>query len=165
MKTLVTYMTVSGQTKKVADAIFEVVEEQKEIQPISEVKGLEGVDLAFVGSPMHRFGLHEKVREFIENNGRGKNIALFVTHSMPEGGEPLQEWLDNCRNAAAGTNLVGFFNCQGEMSKELADLMVNSGDPQAAAWGEAREKTLGQPDATRLERARAFAREVLSKVS
>ena len=165
MKTLVTYMTVSGQTKKVADAIFDAIEGEKEIQPVSEVNGLEGYDLTFVGSPMHRFGLHEKVGEFIKNIGKGKNIALFVTHSMPEGGEPLQEWLDNCKNAAAGTNLVGFFNCQGEMSKELADLMVNSGDPQAAAWGEAREKTIGQPDEARLERARAFAREVVSKMS
>ncbi len=165
MKILVTYMTVSGQTKKVADAIFEVLEAEKEIQPVSEVNGLEGYDLAFVGSPIHRYGLNEKVIKFLEKNGQGRNIALFVTHSMPEGGEPLQEWLDNCKNAADGTHLVGFFNCQGEMSKELADLMEKSGDPQAAAWGKAREKTLGQPDAARLERARAFAREVVSKMS
>ena len=165
MKILVTYMTVSGQTKKVADAIFEAVDGEKEIQLISEVKDLEGVDLAFVGSPMHRFSLNEKVKDFIKKQGKGKNIALFVTHSMPEGGEPLPEWLDNCRNDAAGTNLVGFFNCQGEMSKELADMMLKSEDPQAAAWGKAREKTLGQPDAARLEKARTFAREVLSKMS
>ena len=164
MKTLVTYLTVSGQTQKVADAILEEVEGEKEIRPISGVNGLDGYDLTFVGSPMHRFGLAEEVREFIRKNCRGKNIALFVTHAMPEGGEPLPEWLDNCKDAAAGTNLVGFFNCQGEMSKELADLMVNSGDPEAATWGKARDKTIGQPDATRLERARAFAREVVSKM-
>jgi len=165
MKILVTYMTVSGQTKKVADAIFEVVEGEKEVQPVSEVNDLEGYDLAFVGSPIHSFGLNKEVVEFIEKNCKGRNIALFVTHSMPEGGEPLQEWLDNCKNAAAETNLVGFFNCQGEMSKELAEILENSGDPQAAEWGKAREKTVGQPDAARLEGARAFAREVVSKMS
>ena len=74
-------------------------------------------------------------------------------------------WWDNGKNAAAGASLVGFFNCQGEMSRELADILVKSGDPEAAVWGKAREKTLGQPDAARLERARAFAREVMAEMS
>lgn len=165
MKILVTYLTVSGNTKKVADAIFEVIEGEKEIKPIGEVNNIEGYDLTFVGSPMHGFGLNNSVKEFVEKNGKGKNIALFVTHASPEDAEPLQGWLDTCKEAAVGANLVGFFDCQGEMSKEIADLMANMDDPQLAAWGKGRDVTLGQPDATRLERARAFAREVMSKMS
>ncbi|UCD35847.1 MAG: hypothetical protein JSU90_03165 [Nitrospiraceae bacterium] len=165
MKILVTYLTVTGNTKKVADAIFGVIEEEKTIQPISEVNDIGGYDLTFVGSPMHGFGLDNTVKEFIEEKAKGKNIALFVTHASPEGDEPLQGWLDSCKEAAAGANLVGFFECQGEMSKELADAMVKLDDPNLAAWGKMRDETLGQPDVTRLERARVFAREAMSKVS
>jgi len=165
MKILVTYLTVTGNTKKVADAIFGVIEEEKTIQPISEVNDIEGYDLTFVGSPMHGFGLNNTVKEFIEKKGKGKNIALFVTHASPEGDEQLQGWLDSCKEAAAGANLVGFFDCQGEMSKEIADAMAKMDDPEIAAWGKMRDETLGQPDVTRLERARVFAREAMSKMS
>ena len=163
MKTLVTYITVSGNTKKVADAIFEAIEVEKEIKPIGEVNSIEGYDLVFIGSPMHGFGLSDDVKEFIEKNGKGKNIALFVTHASPEEAvEQLQPWLNSCKEATAGTNLVGFFNCQGELSKEMADAMTKLDDPQAVSWGKHRYMILGQPDATRLERARDFAREVMS---
>ena len=166
MRTLVTYFTYSGKTKMVADAIFEVIEGEKEIKPIAEVNNIERYDLTFVGSPMHGFGLSDEVKEFLEKIGKGKNIALFVTHASPEFAvEQLQPWLDSCKKAVTGTNLVGFFNCQGELSKEMADAMVKLDDPQAVSWAKKRDVTLGQPDATRLERARAFARETMSKMS
>jgi len=166
MKTLVTYFTDSGKTKMVADAIFGVIEGEKEIKPISDVDVLEGYDLVFVGSPMHGFGLNENVKEFVERSAKGKNIALFVTHASPEEAvEQLQPWLDNCKEATVGSNLVGFFHCQGEMHKELADALAMMDDPKLAAWGKHRDVTLGQPDETRLERARAFARETVSKMS
>ena len=109
MKILVTYLTVSGNTKKVADAIFGVIDEENKIQPISEVNDIEGYDLTFIGSPMHDFELNKNVKEFIEKNGKGKNIALFVTHSSPEGDEQLQGWLDNCKEATAGPRLLRRF--------------------------------------------------------
>ena len=166
MKTLVTYFTESGNTKKVADAIFGVIEGEKEIKPIADIEVIDSYDLVFVGSPMHGFGLNDTVKEFIEAKGMGKNIALFVTHASPEEAvEQLQPWLDSCKEAASGANLVGFFNCQGEMHKELADAMAKMDDPKLASWGKHRFMTLGQPDATRLERARAFARELMSKMS
>ena len=165
MRTLVTYFTDSGKTKMVADAIFGVIEGEKKIKPISDVETLEGYDLVFVGSPMHGFGLNEIVKEFVERSCQGKNIALFVTHASPEYSAQLPVWLDNCRDAAAGSNLMGFFNCQGELSKEMADAMIKLDDPQAVSWGKQRDVTLGQPDAIRLERARTFARETMSKMS
>jgi flavodoxin len=149
----------------VAEAIFGEIGEDREIRPQGDVETLEGYDLVFVGSPLHGFGLNENVKEFIEEHGRGKNIALFVTHAAPEESGPLQGWLANCRKAASGSNLVGFFNCQGEMHKELAEAMSKMDDPQIASWGRQRHITLGQPDVSRLERARAFARETFFRIS
>jgi flavodoxin len=165
MKTLVTYFTDSGNTKKVAEAIFDAIEGEKEIFPIGDVEALEGYDLIFVGSPMHGFGLNENIKEFIEAKAKGRNIALFVTHASPEEAEEqLRPWLENCKKEAAGANLVGFFNCQGEMHKDLADHMMKMDDPRMVKWGSHRHMTLGQPDETRLERARFFARDVMSKL-
>jgi len=165
MRTLVTYYTDSGNTKKVADAIFGAIEGDKEIHPIADVDSIDDYDFIFVGSPMHGFGLNEKAKEFIDGKAKGKNIALFVTHACPEEAVgQLQPWLDTCKKEAAATNLAGFFNCQGEMHKDLAEYMMKMDDPRMVRWGSHRHMTLGQPDETRLERARSFAREVMSEL-
>ena len=57
------------------------------------------------------------------------------------------------------------FNCQGELAKDVADFMLNSGDAQLAEWAKERDTTIGQPDETRLERARIYARDIMQKYS
>jgi flavodoxin len=163
MKLLVTYMSQTGNTKKVAEAIFQEIKGQKEIKPMEEVNSLAGYDLAFVGFPIQAAGPAGDAKSFLEQHATGKDIALFITHGAPEGKPELKEWLDGCKAAVAGANLLGVFNCRGEMSQALADFMLNSGDPRMVERGKRRSETLGQPDAARLKKARSFARRIVKK--
>ncbi len=165
MKVLVTYMSQTGNTKKVAEAIFQEIKGKKEIKPMQEVVSLAGYDLAFVGFPIQASGPAGDAKGFLEQHVKGKNVALFTTHAAPEDKPELKEWLDGCKAAAAGANLLGVFNCRGEMSQALTDFMLNSGDPGLVERGKKRSETLGQPDAMRLKKARNFAREIMKKVS
>jgi hypothetical protein len=72
-------------------------------------------------------------------------------------------YLNSCKAAAAQATLVSVFDCQGELSEQIADFMTKSGDEKLAAWAKERPSTIGQPDAERLERAGRWAREVLAK--
>jgi len=163
MKVIVTYMSQTGNTKKVAEAIFQEIKGKKEIKPMEEVSSLAGYDLAFVGSPLQASGMAGDAKSFLEQHARGKNVALFITHASPKEEPGLKGWLDNCKAAAAGANLLGMFDCQGEMSQALADFMVNSGDPTLVEWGKKRSETVGKPDAASLKKARTFAREIMKK--
>lgn len=49
MKTVVACMSQTGNTRKVAEAIFGEIQGEKEIKELSELDGLEGYDLSFVG--------------------------------------------------------------------------------------------------------------------
>ena len=51
MKTLVAYLSESGKTRRVAEAIFEAIPEEKKIKRIDEVQSLEGYNLVFLGFP------------------------------------------------------------------------------------------------------------------
>jgi len=165
VKVLVTYMSQTGNTKKVAEAIFGEIRAEKVMKELGEVEGLEGYDLYFVGFPIQGYGPANPAKVFLEKNAEGKDIVLFTTHSAPEDGELLPQWLDACRTAAAGASIVGLFNCQGELAENVAEFMEKSGDPQLAAWAKERPDTVGKPDAARLERARVFAREIMSTYS
>lgn len=163
MKTLVTYFSQTGNTKKVAEAIYGELKDDKQIQELDKVQSLEGYDLVFFGFPMHGFGPAKPAKEFLVSKARGKKLALFVTHASLEDAPSLPEWLANCKQPAEGADLIGFFNCQGELSEQVAGFMVKSGDPKLEAWGKDRPSTIGQPDAARLEKARTFAREIISR--
>jgi flavodoxin len=164
MKVMVAYMSLSGRTRKIAEAIHGEIGEEKTMKELGEVDDLEGYDFAFVGFPVHGFGAPEEAEAFLEKHCQGKKIALFVTHGAPEHSEDLKPWLVNCREAAAGAEVVGMFNCQGELAQYVIDELLKSDDPKVRSWGEGGDSTRGQPDEARVERARVFAREVMEMV-
>ena len=164
MKTLVAYFSQTGQTKKVADAIYESIEGDKELKELSEVDSLEGYDVSFIGFPVHAFGPSKEGKEFLEEKAAGKKVALFITHAAHEDQEGIDEWLDRCKAAAADAELVGFFHCMGELSEQIADFLMKNDDPTMRSFGERRPETVGQPDESRLQRARDFAKEVTGKL-
>ena len=160
MKVLVTYQSLTGNTKKVAAAIFEAIEQEKEMKELSQATSLEGYDLVFVGFPIMGFGPSPEVTGFLSNQAADKNVALFITHASPEDSEPLQDWLEKCKTTAANTNLKGVFHCQGEMSEQIADFMLKSGDAAMAEGAKGRPSTIGQPDAARLQQAEDWAKKI-----
>ena len=164
MKVLIAYMSLTGCTRKIAEAIFQEIREEKEIKELHEVDDLEGFDFVFVGFPMHGFDAPEEAKDFLEKHCMGRKIALFVTHGAPESSLDLPPWLAQCEKAAAGADLIDMFNCQGELAQNVIDELLKSDDPKVRSWGEGGPSTRGQPDAVRVERARAFAREIMEKI-
>jgi len=163
MKTLVTYVSASGNTRKVAQAVYDVLPDDKEMKEISETADLEGYDLIFVGFPIIAFGPNPDAREFLERAASGKKLALFITHAAPEDSEDVPAWLDKCREAAAGAEVVGCFNCQGELDPAVAEMLMKSDNPMLRGFGEQQPSTAGQPDESRLQRAREYAKKVLEE--
>jgi flavodoxin len=156
-------MSQTGNTKKVAEAIFQEIKCKKEIKQMSEVNSLDGYDLAFIGLPIQAYQPAGDAKSFLEERTKGKNIALFVTHASPEDNPEVKQWLNLCKVAAAGAKILGVFDCQGELSQVIADFMLNSGDPSLVEAAKQRSLTVGQPNAARLKKARSFAKEIMKK--
>ncbi|MGB8780087.1 MAG: flavodoxin family protein [Candidatus Bathyarchaeia archaeon] len=159
MKVLVAYMPRTGNTKKVAEAIYDAIPKPKEIRRIENVTSLEGYDLSFLGFPIYASGPNRQAKAFLETHVEDKAIALFLTHMAPEDAPPLQGWIQKFKDAAVGANIIGIFDCQVQASR-LVKTFVRI-HPQARASVRASQ---GQPDAARLERARAFANEMMNRL-
>jgi flavodoxin len=159
MAVLVTYTTQTGNTKKVAEAIFDGICGEKEIKPLGEVTDLDGYDLVFVGFPIVRFGAGEDVKQFLAQYTLGKRVALFVTHASPEEAPGVEQWLAPAKESARDADLVGLFHCQGALAPSVKAFMLEAPDPQLRSWAEM-DNSEGQPDAARLALARAFGREM-----
>lgn len=164
MKAMVTYVSWTGNTKKVAETIFEELNADKEIMEFSEVHGLEGYDLVFVGFPMHGLGQPpEEAKHFVEKHCSGKKVVFFITHGAIENLEQMPQWLENCKTIASDAELVDVFNCQGEVAQEQIDRMLQYAI-QMIIYAKGARNSSGQPDESRLERARDFTRKILKKL-
>lgn len=163
MRVLVAYFSQTGNTRKVAEAIYDAIEADKDIKPLSEVESLEGYHLAFIGFPIHAANPANDARAFLEEKAKGKRVAVFMTHSNPEDGENVARYLENCQASLVDVDLVGMFNCQGEMAEAVMQFLSKSENPRHRQFAEYAPQTKGQPDESRLEKARAFAREVMEK--
>ncbi len=91
MKTLVVYFSKFGNTKRIAEAIAEVMRQAGEARAVSidqlAASDLEGVDLVVVGSPTHGFTVPPEVRSAFEALSQGilagKSVAVFDTTVKP----------------------------------------------------------------------------------
>jgi len=164
MKVLVAYMTSTGNTKKIADAIYGEIDCEKEIKPIGEVQDVGSYDLAFLGFPTHGYGPDKKTQKILGDLcAMDRKVALFVTHGAPESEPEVPQWMEKFKDAAKGAEVVGFFDCQGQMAASTKFFMRFMGKKQR---DEARrDNSQGQPDQTRLERARAFARDIMKNAA
>lgn len=165
MKVLVAYMSSTGNTKKIAEAIHGEISADKEIKPVSEVEGLGAYDLSFLGFPTHGYGPDKKTKAILGKLCKdGKKVALFVTHAAPENEPEVAEYMAKFKQAASGAEIVGTFDCQGQLASGVKFIMKISPNKKLRADAK-RDNSRGQPDAKRIENARAFSRDMMSKVS
>ena len=163
MKSAVVYYTQSGNTEKVARTIACAIEAEC-VAPIAETPDLDAYDLVFVGMPVEQFGAPEVVRQFLAERCAGRRIALFATHAAPDDLTQLEPWLVNCRKAAEGAELVGFFHCQGALAEPVRQAMLASDTPMLQQFAQMAGCADGQPDEAALARAADFARKTVVPV-
>lgn len=166
MKYLVTYYSKTGNTRKVAEAIFETLPGDKQIMPVDMVENLNGFDLVFVGFPVMQFGPPPVIKNLVKKVGEGVRTALFITHAIPlQSDDPLQQAmlqreLEKCRSGFTKSE-VGLFHCQGELAQETADELIAMNIPMLAEFARLRKQTIGHPDPGELDQARAFAKNII----
>jgi len=164
MKVLVTYLSKTGNTKKIAEVIYEEITDEKEIKPIDGIESIENYDVTFLGFPIHQMGPDKKEVSLMEKHCiNGRNIVLFITHAAPEDNPELQPMLDKFVQAAGGANIVDMFDCQGQLAKGVKFFMSIMPDAKLRRWAK-QDNSQGQPDETRIERARIFTRNVMKKL-
>ncbi len=166
MKILVTYWSQTGNTKRVAEAVFEALPGEKTILPMNQVASANGFDLILAGFPVMQFGPPPAAGEFIRKYTAGRKTALFVTHAMPVHSNDsrqqalLEKVLARCRAAASASEVVGFFHCQGELSETTAAGLLDSDIPELRRFAFMRPLTLGHPRREALEQAAVFGRTI-----
>lgn len=120
MKILVTYSSRTGNTKKLAEGIYEgITQENKEILPIREVTSLEEYDVVLVGYWVDKAGPNEEARKFMETM-EGKKVGIFATLAYWPDSQHAWDSLTNGEAVVKEKNtVIGRYICQGKLDEKI----------------------------------------------
>ncbi len=171
VKSGVIYSSVTGNTKRVAEAIFEALPEPKEIFNVKDAPS-DLKDFGFVayGFWVDKGTADSESRKYLKNL-KGKQIALFGTL----GAYPDSEHANMCKGKvrklveANNNQIIGEFLCQGKVDPKLIkwmeENMKNDKHHSMTPEREARLKEAEKhPDENDLKNAKDFCLELYSKI-
>ena len=161
MKALVTYFSESGNTEKLAKAIYDGINlSGKEIMPISEANAKD-YDVIFVGFPVQASSVPAKVEKFIKNVPEGKKLSFFVTHGSLRGGQLAISALYYAFSLALKVTVLRTFGCRGQVKPSLIDALLKN--PEHKAWAIEAQSATGHPDKADLKDGKEFADWMIAK--
>jgi menaquinone-dependent protoporphyrinogen oxidase len=84
-RVLVAYVTRTGSTQEIAEAVAQALREREfevDLQVIKKVRGLEGYQAVVLGAPLYMFHWHKDALHFLEKQrkafGAGLPLAIFA---------------------------------------------------------------------------------------
>ena len=163
MKVLVTYYSQTGNTEKLARAIYDAIHVGKELLPVQDVKTTKGYDIIFVGFPVQAHSVPPAVVPFFKKLAAGQKIALFCTHGSQRGGQLPKQAVEHAMSLASRATVLGTFGVRGTVDPKVIDALKKRG-PEHQAWGGEALGAIGHPDAADLADGKEFAQQMLAKV-
>jgi flavodoxin len=153
---LVTYYSETGNTKKIAEAIFSALPEGTEIKPIDVVGDVGEYSLVFIGFPVHAHSVPIRVEKFLRTLPGGKKVALFSTHGSLEGDSLSREAIESAVAAASQARIISTFTSRGKVSPKALEKLA--GTPEHEAWTSLAVSASTHPNEDDAAAARTFAR-------
>ncbi len=179
---LIAYFSQTGNTAKVAQAIYKEASSQEHevhLKKIAEItpNSLDAYDLVFLGSACHDTDLVKPVKRILEGIASSPpfKLAGFATHATytPEGGkrerEVYEEWAGRCvvsfnrASQEKEMGFLGYFHCQGAPSPPIEEFIHNTIVTDEDEWETYIEQVRKHPTEKDLQKAREFAQQILAK--
>jgi len=162
MKVLVAYYSDTGNTEKLAQAIFEELSfAEKEIVSIKKASAGQDYDVLFLGFPVQNHGLPQVVEKFLMKVPPGKKVAFFATHGSLRGGEFAVTAFYCALSMTKKLRVLGTFGCRGKVKSNVLEKLAER--PQDKYWAMEAQSAAGHPDEADLADAKRWASLMLMK--
>ena len=170
MNVLVTYFSQSGNTEKIAKAIYEEAAKanKADLKKLADITpgDVAGYDVVFIGSPLHAGSLAAPVKECLGvlQASSGQKMAGFITHFAPAyPDQDMDKFAEPIKAACKekGIEYMGCFDCQGALAESMhaaVQKKLNMSDEQ---WAGMVKQMTGRPNEEDVTNAKACAKDVL----
>ena len=168
MNVLVTYFSQSGNTEKIAKAIWEEASQANEadLKKLEDIGAEDFAGYDFIGSPLHSGSLAAPVKECLGRiqAGSGQKMAGFITHFAPAyPDQDMDGFTEPIKTACKekGIEYKGCFDCQGALTESLHEAVQKKLNLNDEQWAGMVKQMTGHPNEEDVANAKACAKEVL----
>lgn len=144
MKALVAYSSKSGNTKKLAEALYGAVQFEKDLVTISDNPDPTEYDFVAVGFWLQAGQPDPAAQEFLTRLGDKKEVFLFATHGAARDSDHVVNTMNKAKELAAPARICGVYSCPGEVAEETLE-KAGKKDPQPV-WLADAPAAKGRPD-------------------
>ena len=164
MKSVVVYSSRTGNTQKVARAIYEALPEPKEIFSAKEAPDPSAYDFLALGFWVDKGTANAGSARYMKSV-TGKKIGLFGTLGAYPDSDHARQCMEKARQMVQDNEILGEFLCQGKVDPDLIKMMETKmkNDPHHSMTPERRarlEEAAKHPDEKDLADARALFAEL-----
>lgn len=123
MNVLVTYSSLTGNTKRLAEGIYKEIQvSEKDILPMKEVTDISNYDVILVGYWVDKGGPNKEAAAFLETV-KDKKVGLFATLGYWPDSDHGWNSLINGENLVKENNkVIGKYICQGSLSEKIISM-------------------------------------------
>jgi flavodoxin len=129
MKALVAYSSKSGNTKKLAEALYGALQFEKDLIPISDNPDPAGYDFVAVGFWLQAGQPDPASQEFLSKICGKREVFLFATHAAARNSDHVKNAMIKAKKLAAPARICAVYSCPGEVGKEILEKVAQK-DPQ-----------------------------------
>jgi flavodoxin len=148
MKSLVVYSSQTGNTRKLADAVFRALPGEKALYPVDEAPDPSGYDLIAIGFWFMQGKPDPKSSEYLGQVGE-KPLFLFASHGAGAGSDHAIHGMELAKSLAPESDIRGTYSCQGEVNPKIIEKA--SKKPEPPVWLNEAPDAVGHPDKADIE--------------
>lgn len=181
MKILIAYYSETGNTKHIAEALYEEASRDHDVELVNlqdgSIDALNNSQLVFLGAPCHDADLAKSLKRFLAILPENPDFILagFFTHAvyMPEGTtrrkELYEKWAGKCVSSfervcqEKSIKLLGYFHCCGSPSPPIEAFIHHVIITSDKEWGEYLLEIRKHPSFEDLKNAKDFTRTIIRK--
>jgi flavodoxin I len=146
MKSLIVYSSQTGNTKKLAEAIYDTIADPKDIYPVASAPEADGYDFIAVGFWLLGGKPDTAASEYLaklQKDNRA-NIFLFATHGAKADSDHVKNAFEQAKSLVPGLRIIGTYSCQGQLSEKIIEKLKTK--PVPPPWYAGPSTGLGHPD-------------------
>jgi flavodoxin I len=143
MKALVTYSSQTGNTRKLAQTIYDSLTCEKQIHPLADAPEPAAFDLVALGFWLQTGKPDPKSAEYLSRIGE-KDLFLFATHGAAAGSDHARAAMEHAKSLAPAARIRGTFSCQGEVNPKVLEKARAKNPPPS--WLKDAPDAVGRPN-------------------
>ncbi len=143
MKALVVYSSKTGNTKKLAEELYDAVQFEKKLISISDNPDPTEYGFVAVGFWLNEGEPDSATQGFLPKIGK-KEVLLFTTYCAAYNSDHAKNALKKAKELAAPARICAVFSCLGQASEEILE-QAGQEDPQPS-WLADAPAAKGHPD-------------------